>query len=188
MKFVLKLLLIFLISLILGVGSAIVVTKSMKSVKRNGPWVIDTSLGDAEANIYQKAYLAVSAPFGLGKNEVIYFFANTDDNGHPLNSSCDYTIRANNLDARWWNITVYSDKFLIPNKQNRYSYRSTNIKKNADGQSIIYLSKTPKEGNWLPTGKSNELSLILRVYHPSQGILNGPELIELPHIIKEECK
>jgi hypothetical protein len=85
-------------------------------------------------------------------------------------------------------VTVYSDKFLIPNKQNRYSYRSTNIKKNADGQSIIYLSKTPKEGNWLPTGKSNELSLILRVYHPSQGILNGPELIELPHIIKEECK
>jgi len=188
MKFVLKLLLLLIFSLILGVGSAIVVANSMKSVKRNGQWKINTSLGNTEANIYQKAYSAVSVPYAISKNEAIYYFANTDDSGKPLESNCEYTIRSNKIDARWWNITVYSGKFLIPNKNNRYSYRSTNIKTNADGQSIIYLSKMPKEGNWLPIGGSNELTLILRAYHPSQDMLNNPELIELPSIIKEECK
>jgi hypothetical protein len=188
MKFVFKLILILTFSLILGVGSAIVVAKSIKSVKKIGQWEIDTALGDTEANIYQKAYLAISAPYAISKTEAIYYLANADGNGDQLVSNCEYTIQTTKIDARWWNITVYSDRFLIPNKLNRYSYRSTELKTDANGQSTIYLSKLPKEGNWLPIGEQNELTLCLRIYHPSQNILNNPELIKLPIIIKEGCK
>lgn len=188
MKFVLKLILILIFSLMLGVGSAIVVAKSMKSVKMNGQWEIDTALGDTKANIYQKAYSAISAPYAISKNEALYYMANTDENGDQLISNCEYTIQTTKIDARWWNITVYSDRFLIPNQLNRYSYRSTNIKTDANEQSNIYLSKLPKEGNWLPIDGQNELTLCLRIYHPSQTILNKPELVELPSIIKEQCK
>ena len=188
MKFVLKLILILIFSLVLGVGSAIVVAKSMKSVKLSGQWEIDTAVGDTEANIYQKAYSAISIPYAISKNEAIYYMANADDNGDQLISNCEYTIQTTKIDARWWNITVYSDRFLIPNQLNRYSYRSTNLKTDANGQSNIYLSKMPKEGNWLPIGEQNELILCLRIYHPSLTILNNPELVELPTIIKGECK
>lgn len=188
-----KYLLVVVVALVLGVGSALLgvgfITE--KSLIRNGAWYTGLTYGSEQAGMYTRAAVAIVALFALNKSEVIYYTADTDDAGQLLQSSCDYRIEGTKLDpySSWWSITVYGgDNFLIPNEQNRYSYTNTNIEYDEDGNFTISLSSTSKTGNWLPTGNQNKIILMLRMYNPAPSIYENLDTIELPHIITEECK
>lgn len=156
---------------------------------KNGPWYTNLTIGSEEAGIYTRAAIAKHGLLALAKSETLYYSAYTDDDGQPLLTSCDYRIEGRDLDARWWSITAYGeDDFLIPNDQNRYAYGGNEVTYDADGRYTIYLSATPKEGCWLPTGNQDKFSLTLRVYNPGPDFCNNPGTVELPHIIKEEGK
>ena len=77
---------------------------------------------------------------------------------------------------------------MIPNEQNRYSYTNKNIEYDEDGNFTIFLSSTPKTGNWLPTGNQNKIILMLRMYNPASSVCENLDTIELPHIATEECE
>lgn len=186
-------LLVVVVALALGVGSAALGVNfiTQKSLIRNGAWYTGLTYGSEQAGMYTRAAVAIVALFALNKSEVIYYTADTDDAGQLLRSSCDYRIEGTNLDpySSWWSITAYGgDNFLIPNEQNRYSYSNKNIEYDADGNFTIFLSSTPKTGNWLPTGNQNKIILMLRMYNPAPSVYENLDTIELPHIIKEECK
>jgi hypothetical protein len=158
---------------------------------QNGPWGTSLAVGSTSANPYLRAWVAEHGLLALAKSETIYLHAYVDDNGEPLLGNCDYRIEGKAPDTRWWSITAYGeDDFLIPNDQGRYSWSCTEIKLDPDGRFKIYLSKTPKEGNWLPTGDAKELSLSLRLYNPGPAYYDHESLktVDLPHIIKEGCK
>lgn len=157
------------------------------STVRNGPWGTSLAAGSTSANPYLRAWIARHALLALRKEETIYFSAYVDDDGEPLRGDCDYKIEGEAPEARWWSITVYGqDDFLIPNEQGRYSWGSTEIGLNENGRFAIYLSRTPKEGNWLPTGGAKRLCLSLRLYNPGPAYYDRAALreVELPHIIR----
>jgi hypothetical protein len=188
-----KYLLVVMVALALGVGSALlgVGLVTEKDLIRNGAWYTGLTYGSEQAGMYTRAAIAIEALFALNKSEVIYYMADTDDAGQLLRSSCDYRIEGTNLDpySSWWSITVYGgDNFLIPNEQNRYSYTNKNIEYDEDGNFTIFLSSTPKTGNWLPTGNQKKITLFLRIYNPAPAVYDNLDTIELPHIITEECK
>ena len=136
---------------------------------KNGPWFTNLTVGSQEAGIYYTAY--------------------ADEDGEPLRGDCDYTIEGNDLDARWWSITVYGDDdFLIPNDGNRYSYNGKNVTYDADGRYTIHLSRVAKEGDWLPAGNEERLSLWLRLYDPRPAFYESASTVELPRIVREECR
>jgi hypothetical protein len=156
---------------------------------KNGPWFTNLTTGSTEANIYTRAWIAKHALLALTKSETLYYRAYSDDEGEPLIGTCDYRIEGKALDTRWWSITAYgADDFLILNEENRYSYSGSEVAHDADGRYRIYLSRTSKEGNWLPTGNEERFSLTLRLYNPGQTFYQNPATVELPHIIKEGCK
>ena len=156
---------------------------------KNGPWQTNLAIGSEEAGIYTRAAIAKHGLLALTKTETLYYGAAIDDDGEPLLTACDYRIEGKDLDARWWSITAYGkDDFLIPNDQNRYAYGGNEVTYDADGCYRIYLSATPKEGCWLPTGKQDKFDLTLRVYNPGPDFYNNPGTVELPRIIKEEGK
>jgi len=155
---------------------------------QNGPWGTSLAIGSTSANPYLRAWIAKHGLLALDKSETIYLSAYDDDNGEPLAGDADYIIQGRPPDARWWSITAYGeDDFLIANDQNRYSFSTTDIKFEPDGTFKIYLSRTPKEGNWLPAGEAKSLSLSLRLYNPGPAYYDAKtlETVELPHIIKE---
>ena len=45
-----------------------------------------------------------------------------------------------------------------------------------------------KSDNWLPTGNQNQLYLALRLYNPQPAVYENPAGVELPRIIKGECR
>ena len=156
---------------------------------KNGPWFTNLTIGSEEAGIYTRAAVAEHELLALAQSEAVYYTAYADEDGEPLRGDCDYTIEGNDLDARWWSITVYGDDdFLIPNDGNRYSYNGKNVTDDADGRYTIHLSRTAKEGNWLPAGSEERLSLWLRLYDPGPAFYENPAMVELPRIVRKECR
>jgi hypothetical protein len=191
-KPILKIFICLLASLVLGIGSALWLLKfppADKSLIVNGPWRTSLAVGSPRAGMYLRAWVALNGLFALNKTETIYFSADTDEHGQPLRSGCDYRVEGGDIAARWWSITVYgADNFLIPNEAMRYAFSSRDIARNADNHYAIALSSTPKTGNWLPSGRQDQLNLSLRLYNPSPEVYQKPGELELPRIIREACR
>lgn len=191
MKFIGKCLLVLVIALVLGVGSAVVGIKKMveRSAVKNGPWRALTTAGSRDADMYNRAAVAIGGLFALDKSETVYYTAFEDGAGQPLRSDCEYTLSGRDIDARWWSFTVYgSDHFLIPNEHNRYAYNAANLAREADGSFKVKLGGTAADGNWIPTGKSGNFSITLRAYNPSETVYNNLAGALVPTITKEGCK
>ena len=175
----------------IGYGSAVWVYDLVyeSASLRNGPWFTNLTVGSQEAGMYTRAAVAKHGLLALAQSEAIYYTAFTDEDGQTLRGGCDYSIEGKDLDARWWSITVYGDDdFLIPNDENRYSYNGKNVTYVTDGRYTIHLCRTPREDNWLPAGNEERLSLWLRLYDPGPAFYESASTVELPRIVREECR
>lgn len=192
MKPTIKCLVTVLIALVLGGGSALFIINSplFKQGIKKGAWITTPDVGGTNAGMYVRAMTARIGLFALNKTETIYYQADTDDEGQRLRSDCDYRIEGKDIDARWWAITMYGeDHFLIPNELNRHAFNMKNVIREKGGTYTIHISRTEKEGNWLPSGdKDQMLALSLRCYNPEPKLYEHPEKVELPRIIRERRK
>ena len=183
---------VLIVSLVLGVGSALLLINNPPAGAgvRNGSWVTNLEVGSADAGIYVRAVVARIGLFALNKTETIYYTALVDDAGERLRSGCDYRIEGKPIPTRWWSITAYGeDHFLIPNEQGIYAYNLKKLERDGDGGFTIHLSRSKKEGNWLPSGdREQQLSLSLRCYNPEPVMYRKPEKTALPRIIREVCR
>jgi len=150
----------------------------------NGWQVPTKSIG-----VYGIDYLqrATTALYGLGANPyywALYPLNVTDKNGKVPMGDKKYVIHFDKgqippVDA-FWSVTIYDkDGFPIDNPIDRYALGDRdNMKLNKDGSLDIYIqAKSPgkeKESNWLPSnGKSEVISLVLRMYGPKQVAIDG---------------
>jgi hypothetical protein len=181
---------------ILAIGSVVGVLTAAMAVKyvgangsvHSGPWSSAIDAGGAKRGPYTRAAIALGATLALSREETIYFLASKDDDGDALRSSCNYSIKGQDLPARWWSITLYGqDHYLIENPQNRWSYSSADVAHDADGGFTIAVSRTPQPGNWLDPAQSSGLVLVTRLYQPQSQAAANPAAIALPHIIKQAC-
>ena len=182
---------ILLVALLIGVGSAVWAIESISKVQaiKVGAWTSNPLFGSVQADMYLRAVIARIALFALSRTEAIYYIAFADDNGEPLRPECDYILEGGDLPARWWSITAYDkDHFLIPNDLDRYSSNMKNLRRDEQGRFKIHLSRTPKEGNWLPAAKEETMSITLRAYNPAPALRENMGSAELPRITKVECR
>lgn len=151
----------------------------------NGPWQNNPMVGSAAANVYLRAIVAHSGLLALSRDEAIYFQAGTDSAGTTLSADANYRISGRDVPGRWWSITAYgADYFLMSNPQNRYSFNSENVQKDADGSFSILLSRRPQAGNWLPLGDEPDFDLLLRIYNPPTSLTQSLAQAPLPIIDK----
>lgn len=151
---------------------------------RNG-WRYATNLG-----AYGNNRLLASAVglMGYGANvaeEAMYLPTFTDNQNQPLLSDRRYHIHfaADNLPPvnEFWSVTLYSrpENQLKANPINRYAFgdRTPTLKRNPDGSIDIYVQRNRPEGdlasNWLPSGESGSIWIILRMYGPKDKALTG---------------
>ncbi|MFZ0597066.1 MAG: DUF1214 domain-containing protein, partial [Flavobacterium sp.] len=75
--------------------------------------------------------------------------------------------------------------FLIKNPINKYSYNLEDVKYEADSTSYkINLSGVEKKENWLPVNDVKKVTLIIRLYLPSQKLRDNLTVETLPTIQK----
>lgn len=162
-----------------------VLNRELGTVKK-GEWKTDQTTGSARAGMYRRARVAASGIWALQSSEVVYYSAETDSDGNPLRHDANYRIVGTDPDARWWSVAAYKNDHLIANPLNRYSFSKTTVERESDGGWKIYLSPKARDKNWLPSGDGpGKLTVLLRNYNPSRQMIEAPDRVELPQLVKE---
>ena len=146
-------------------------------------WTIITSkLGEYQDDYLIRSYVSF---VGLGANlaaDAIYPFTTVDDQGETLDGAQSYTIH---MEASaippvrgFWSLTAYNpDDFLIEHGYDRYAINSNDsLQYNDDGSLDLLIQAEPpttlSESNWLPVRDDQEFSLTMRLYWPTDAILD----------------
>lgn len=147
-------------------------------------WQMNTDTTGVYGNYYLKR--AIVAMAGLGANQVedaIYPLNVTAADGRPVSGENPYVLHFNKdelppVDA-FWSLTMYdAEGFQVANPLNRFALGDRDpLQFNADGSLDLYIQHenpgSEKEANWLPTPKSGNLGLTLRLYAPRPEVAQG---------------
>jgi hypothetical protein len=188
------------LSIVLGLFSAYLAVRSgfAGGEISNGPWRTSFVTGSRDADMYTRARVAVGGLLALAPFETVYWTAERDGAGQPLDARCDYQVAGVELPARWWSVTLYAaDQFLTENETGRYSFSQTTLRRPPGGPWTMLVSSEPAEAkpsevrNWLPSGKpgaTGPFSLTLRLYNPKPLVYKEPEQLALPSIERGACR
>ena len=193
MGFIIRIILAVIVAGSLGLWTALwsVDQFGASGAARNGAWGINTDIGSSAADPYTRAFVARFGLLALNKTEAIYFAAETDDAGAPLDGNCAYRISGSRIPALWWSITAYGpDAYLIPNSVAKYSVFGPSVVSETGDYEIFARPKsdgTPLAAE-LPITPGSEFSLTLRLYLPDQAVVEDPNAFIAPSIVKEQCQ
>jgi len=154
-----------------------------KLKKYNGWLMPNENVGNFGRLYLSRAVVTVQGYMANSPEEAVYCYAATDVDQNPLTGENKYTIHFDKDQLPkvdfFWSVTMYDNenKLLIENEIDRYSIgNKTDGLEYKDGSLDIYIqSENPedsKTSNWLPAPKK-AFYLILRMYGPSQKIING---------------
>ncbi|MGE5510163.1 MAG: DUF1214 domain-containing protein [Bacteroidota bacterium] len=175
-----------------GLGSSwyMIEKGSALTTRSHGPWVMWTAAGRSDADPYTRAHFARRGVLPVTSTIALTYEAAKDNDGQPLYGNCDYAVEGEEPAAAWWSLSVYDDQGrLIPNPAERYSFNSATLMRGSGPRFLITLAPSARPGNWLPTGGTRRLTLVLNVEEPQAAgaTLDVPELVKLPDIRKVAC-
>ena len=143
----------------------------------------------------QEQNVAMRGTFALAKPEAAYFHAYNDIEEIKLQGNCSYHLFGNDIESRWWSITVYNeDGYLVENNEKIYALNSETIDFNIDGGFDIFLTNDNNfiskvaEKNWIRTPSDESFSVALRIYLPGEEYFSKLKRVDLPVIEKLECE
>lgn len=185
------------LALVLGLASAHLALRAgfAGGEVANGPWRTSFVTGSPDADLHTRARVAVGGLLALAPSETVYFTAERDGEGRPLDARCAYRVAGEELPARWWSLTLYgADHFLVANEAGRFSFSQTTLAREPGGAWEVEVSREPRGANeapnWLPAGRpgaSGPFSLTLRLYNPEPAVYEEPARARLPRIERGAC-
>lgn len=187
----LQIALIYLLALVVGVGSAGVwLTQVGIAGVDTGAWRVNLLAGSRDADAYTRARIALGAVLALDRSETLYYTTDRDETGEPLRAECRYVIEGSPPPARWWSITAYgADHFLFPNPQRRYSINSETAQLDSRGRFRATIGPATMTGAedtlWIPTSGEGGMRLTLRLYGPEETIQRAPQSLDPPRLRRE---
>jgi hypothetical protein len=147
----------------------------------NGWGYQPSGVGEASADDFLRAGIALGGLAALPEAEAMYFQATTDETGAPLSGASKYVWRVPPggvpADA-FWSLTMYQAEadgryFLVENPINRFAIgdRTPGLVRNADGSVDVLIQRDRPEGekaaNWLPAA-AGQMRMSLRAYLPKK--------------------
>ena len=145
-----------------GVGSAWIMahTGSRLTTVASGPWTVWPQSGRGDADPYTRAHTVRLGLLPLTSGVALTFHALTDADGARLQSTCEYAIESDGLDAAWWSLALFDDAGnLVRSPSERYAFNASTAVRESDGGFTIALSRDARPGNWLPTTGAGKLTL-----------------------------
>ncbi len=156
--------------------------KSSSDKLVNG-WGINTHVGSYGTDYVFRAYVTYN---GLGANlpeDAMYPRTVVDPSGNFYDGNAKYVFHMTKEQIpeanAFWSVTIYNSKnFLIKNPLNRYALGDRDkLIYGDDGSLTLYIQPTTpgkdKEANWLPSPPNDTFNLAIRMYLPTENVLNG---------------
>lgn len=149
----------------------------------NGWMVLTSPIGSYGSDYLRRAVIAY---LGLGANrpeDAVYPIASGLENGVPFDSGQKYLLRfkAGEIPPvrAFWSVTAYNDRQLFAaNPIDRYALGDRDDLTYGEDKSLtLYLQRDPpepdKRSNWLPLPAEGGFSLTMRMYWPTETIIDG---------------
>jgi hypothetical protein len=176
-----------------GLGTAwyMVEAGSRLSTRTFGPWVTWVAAGRPDADPYTRAHIAGNGLLPLSSTAELTFKAKTDSRGARLASACDYAVVMDDFDPAWWSLAIYDGYGrLISNPAGRYAFNSSTAMRELDGRStVIALARDARPGNWLPSGRSSRIVLVLTVLDSTwANAIHDGSPKSMPQIVRSACR
>lgn len=161
-----------------------------------GGWRSDFAIGSETANPYIRARVARHGLLALAKSEAVYFTRTTDDDGVPLREGCTYRLSGGQMPAGWWSVTLYDARSMLPaNTDNALSIDAERAGQGAWAATIaprrpdLIAPKQPAGQNvWISSRGAGAFDLTLRLYMPTQALLDDPATaLQPPRIERLSC-
>ncbi len=200
MRIIIRVLVFTFLGLLVGIGSALWMAGLLPGGPRLGGtvevegWVSDWSIGSEAANPYVRARVARYGLLALRKEEAVYFTRTHDDDGELLNEDCVYKVSGGGMPAEWWSITLYdSDSRLPMNTDEALSFDLTQAEASLAQSNLWQFqvsAQTPQNPliSWVSSREAGTFDLMLRLYRPSEALLDGPEsTLQPPSIERISC-
>ena len=177
-----------------GLASAwyMVEAGSNLSTRTVGPWKTWISAGRIDADPYTRAHYARSGSLPLSSTVARTYTATTDNEGRKLYAECEYAVEGEGPHQAWWTLAVFDHRGrLINNPIARHAYNATTVLRDTSGRYAIALAREARPGNWLPTGRTRTLALVMTVFwsaqlDESESEIEGED--QLPTIRRKVCR
>ncbi|WP_319484433.1 DUF1214 domain-containing protein [uncultured Cohaesibacter sp.] len=175
----------------LGIGSAYFAVNHTDHLGlfQVGPWRAWPEAAGPDVNPYSKADQARRGSLHLASGEGIAFTATTDDEGTPLDGSCQYRISGEEMPSRVWTLSLFTrDNALVDNPSGRYSFHSQDVARVGGSRFEIVTGPSARGGDWLSSPVDAPFKLVLRLYETPHTRGGGYSEIKLPQIAWTSCQ
>ncbi|MGL5733289.1 MAG: DUF1214 domain-containing protein [Beijerinckiaceae bacterium] len=190
-SFAVQALVIVVIALFLGLGTAALAIQSGTGFGRIhiGVWTAYPRTGSFDVDPYARSAILRRGELPLGIGEGLTFTTSIDHNGLPLNSQCNYLIDGFFPQARAWTLVAHTkDGTVLKHSVGPSMITSAQALRAQDGRIAILASAHVQNGNWLALPSHTAFSLVLRLYDLSVGInANAIEHAHLPTVERVAC-
>jgi hypothetical protein len=152
------------LALLGGFGSAwyMIEAGSRLSTRTYGPWVAWTAAGRPDADPYTRAHTTRNTLLPIASTLELSFRAKSDSDGRRLSSSCDYVVLFPDQEPTWWSLAVFDGQGrLIQNGAERHAFNINTAMREPSGRVAISVARDARPGNWLPSGRSGRIVLVL---------------------------
>jgi hypothetical protein len=176
-----------------GGGSAwyMIEAGSRLSTRTFGPWITWTSAGRPDADPYTRAHTARNTLLPISSTLELSLRAKTDSAGQRLGSTCDYVVLFPEQEPIWWSLAVFDGYGrLIQNGAERHAFNTSSAMREPDGRVAITVARDARPGNWLPSGRSGRIVLVLTVQDSgfAASVHDGGAPRPLPEIQRATCR
>ena len=167
-----------------AMGAFEMLQEGVKKLKTENGWiVIPKNFANYGTDYETRAGIALIGLGGIRPDDVVYPTAFLDGENKPLEGANRYVLHFDKGQTpptnATWSVSMYDPQgYYVPNAINRYNLAAwMPLKYNADGSLNMYIQPVSpgadKEANWLPAPTSGLFNLTVRIYWPTQGVLDG---------------
>jgi len=169
--------------------------EGLKKLKTENGWiVIPKDFANYGTDYDTRAGIAMVGLGGIWPRDVVYPTAFIDGDGKSLDGANRYVLHFDKGQTpptnTTWSVSMYDPEgYYVPNAISRYNLAPwMPLKFNADGSLDLYIQATSpgadKEANWLPAPSSGQFNLTVRIFWPTEAVLDGtyklPPVRKLP--------
>ena len=158
--------------------------KALKFMKTDKGWlVIPDNFADYGTDYMTRAGIALIGLGGILRQDVVYPTAFKDRQGKPLDGAHRYVLhfaKGQTPPANaTWSVSMYdADGYYVPNPIDRYNVAPwMPLQYHPDDSLDIYIQAdspgADKESNWLPAPADGPFSVTVRIYWPTETVLDG---------------
>ena len=135
------------------------------------------------SNPYARAHFLLEGRVPPAQSLFQVYTNSRDDEGNQLLTECTYMISANELESRWWSLSIGPMDTL--ERDSSPVVTSEEVVRNADNSVNIAVARHPVAGNWIRPAMAG--SMVIQLVISNEGASQSESGLKLPAVQRVAC-